>query len=214
MYTHSHLESIILRAYDIIGRETPIKADCGKLCGAACCKDAEPGAAVGCPAVDVAGASDASTASNERSDAEDIANATTAAPPLDRPDSLGMLLFPGEIGLLSQEPGFRLYKIPFMDGKAWFLVCEGVCDRRMRPLACRIFPLAPRISADGTVTARPDPRAMPVCPLAGGEFLAPSFRRAVAKTFRMLAREPQIYDFMSKLSSNLDDFNGLIKLFS
>ena len=34
------LEGAVLEAYAIIGRSTPIKGDCGILCGAACCQDA------------------------------------------------------------------------------------------------------------------------------------------------------------------------------
>ena len=36
---NTRLEEAIIQAYEIIGRETPLKADCGQLCGAACCKD-------------------------------------------------------------------------------------------------------------------------------------------------------------------------------
>ena len=29
---------LIKKAYEIIGNKTPLKSDCGRLCGAACCK--------------------------------------------------------------------------------------------------------------------------------------------------------------------------------
>lgn len=35
--------STLLRAYEIIGERTPMLADCGQLCGAACCREDEDG---------------------------------------------------------------------------------------------------------------------------------------------------------------------------
>ena len=226
-YKHGRLEAAILRAYAAIGRETPLKADCGQLCGAACCKDAERD--------DYAGGGTGefrkSRAEGEREEVsrdydEDRGESLAKDDSCDEiwddgaPGELGMFLFPGEANLLSQEPGYRLFRIPFMGGKAWFLVCEGKCNRRMRPLACRIFPLAPQINMEringgaGAVRARPDPRAARVCPLAGGERLAPSFRRAVTKALRLLAGEPEILEYMQRLSEYLDDVEGILNLLS
>jgi len=251
-------EDYIKRAYDIIGKLTPIKADCGELCGAACCKDYRGGdgranndenkcggedGRTGCDAgcedgragydaggedktsVDLRINNDAdkrgggisggeSISGNSVGDSGGGGDAVSDGDFAAVPDKLGMLLFPGEINILSQEPGYRFFRIPFMGSRAWFLVCEGVCDRKKRPLACRIFPLAPYIDASGAVLAKPDPRAGSVCPLADGENLDPSFRRSVAKAFRHLALEPSILEYMKLLSRDLDDMRLFMKMVS
>lgn len=148
------LSALIARANDIIGDATPIPADCGQLCGAACCQGEEA----------------------------------------------GMLLFPGEMVRLSEVPGFRMFRMDYMDGKAWLLTCDGTCDRELRPLSCRIFPLVPHIGESGVVTAVPDPRARRLCPLATGEFLDRQFHRRVAKALALLAEDPKMLDFMERLS--------------
>ena len=226
MQGSSRPEDIIKEAYAIIGRATPLKADCGRLCGAACCQDgAADDGPVGAADDKPAGAADEPLggAADDRP-----ISAQGAAP-----DATGMVLFPGEIALLSDAPGFRFFRIAYMGAPAWFLVCEGVCDRRKRPLACRIFPLAPHIdemssaaaaadtAATGAATAAgiraisamPDPRALRVCPLADGEHLDRAFRRAVAKAFRHLAQSDEIYEFMRMLSADLEDMRRFIKIF-
>jgi len=275
-------EDYVRRAYEIIGAATPIKADCGRLCGAACCKDYQGDGTeleVGTSAENGKDTSeDAALATSEAADSPACADAAIAAPdaapactppsPLQGrgwpngpgvaapactppsplhgrgwpngpgvaapgdgntaapaaapdcsdqetvPDKLGMVLFPGEINILSQEPGYRFFRIPFMGGRAWFMVCEGTCDRRKRPLACRIFPLAPHIGESGAVHAEADPRARRVCPLADCENLDPAFRRAVAKALRYLAREPEILEYMRLLSADLEDMRLFMKLVS
>ena len=285
MNKNVRLTNTIRRAYEIIGRTTPIRADCGELCGAACCKDTVPGGDVpggDVPGGDVPGGDDADEmrdgagAGAGAGDVPDIAGAGVGAGVGDRqggdagaddatgisgagdrqgdevsgrrggvdrapdvvgepsdgagdvpgedgvgagvgasldnaPDALGMLLFPGEADLLSQETGFRLYRIRYMGSRVWFLVCDGVCDRRKRPLACRIFPLAPFVNDAGAVNAQPDPRARRMCPLAGGEHLDPAFCRAVAKAFRHLAREPELMEFMRLMSEELTELRDFIK---
>ena len=233
MSESSRLESRILDAYRIIGRLTPIKADCGLLCGAACCKDADEAERAtmradeavhtAMRAVDELTERAAMRADEAERAAIHATRATSPDPtsfldpvtPLDpdeseAPDSLGMLLYPGEADLLSNVPGFHLYRILYMGRRVWFLVCEGTCDRRKRPLACRVFPLSPHIDADGGVGALPDPRAKRMCPLSGGEHIDPAFRRAVAKTFRHLARAPAIYDFMRMISDDLDGYRNML----
>ena len=53
-------------------------------------------------------------------------------------DSEGMLLFPGEEVLLADAG----YTIRPAEG-GYLLTCGGTCNRALRPLACRIFPLFP-----------------------------------------------------------------------
>ena len=184
--TGSRAGIAVRRAYEIIGAATPILADCGKLCGAACCEGNTRETQSGMPSADAQGDDGGSGAQNE--DCE-----------------LGMFLFPGEYDLLSREPGYRFFRVPFMGGLAWFMVCEGVCDRRKRPLACRMFPLAPHVNDLGKTEALPDPRAGLLCPLADCDILDPAFRGAVEKAFSRLAREPEILEYMKLLSAELEE---------
>lgn len=81
-----------------------------------------------------------------------------------QPDSEGlggMLLFPGEETLYKSLPeGFHLEEVP--EGR--LLVCQGVCARLDRPLACRVFPLMFTLG-QGQGGVMMDKRAWPLCPL-------------------------------------------------
>jgi hypothetical protein len=64
-------------------------------------------------------------------------------------DDLGMYLFPGEELILSDLSYFRILPtdIQLENGSHILLAnCDGKCDRRFRPLACRIFPLTPYLT--------------------------------------------------------------------
>ena len=159
------LRTLMEQAYAIIGDSTPVRADCGKLCGKACC---------------------------------------------DGDEDIGMLLFPGEAVMLSRIPYFEVSRIDYMDEKTWFLACNSPCDRDLRPLACRIFPLAPHVDEQGHVTALPDPRGKRMCPLADGKYLDKSFRRRVEKAFQLLAGDPKMLAFMRLLSEELEDLRKLV----
>lgn len=115
--------------YRRLRRVTPLKADCGRLCGAICCQDLEEGA--------------------------------------------GMYLYPGEEALFSQKDAWAKisgsdFCVDYKENKfAKILQCPGTCDRAMRPLACRIFPLVPYIEKKtGALLVVVDPRAKAMCPLA------------------------------------------------
>lgn len=114
----------------LLNTVTPLRSDCGRLCGGACCKADETG-------------------------------------------ENGMLLYPFEERLY-QKPiedfPFRLAPDDRLVKGGWRLVCEGVCPREHRPLACRIFPLRISVTVDRKtreecVKAELDPRAWAVCPL-------------------------------------------------
>ena len=113
-----------LYLYKKLNHRTPLKGNCGVLCGGRCCSD------------------------------EDC-------------EELGMYLFPGEEELFINEPGFRVEESEFeVNGKKTaILFCDGTCDRRKRPLSCRIFPLFPYVTATGELTVVKDIRSKSVCPL-------------------------------------------------
>lgn len=104
----------------------------------------------------------------------------------------GMLLFPGEAALYRQLPdGFQLQADDAVVAAGQLLTCEGLCDRRDRPLACRIFPLM-FVANGGRGDVVMDPRAYAICPLApsGVEGLAPAFVAAARDAARSLMQDP------------------------
>ena len=143
---------------------TPLKTDCGRLCGARCCASLEG-------------------------------------------EETGMLLFPGEEDLYEDRAGWRM--VPA--GKELLLICPGTCDRKDRPLACRMFPLMPVIRPDETTAVRTDERARGICPLArqGKRAMDPDFTEAVREAGDMLAREPEQRDFLRRLAEEQEELKEL-----
>ncbi|HEX2946829.1 MAG TPA: hypothetical protein VHT96_12825 [Clostridia bacterium] len=157
------------KAYRILKDSTPLKFDCGLLCGAKCCS----------------GESDA-----------------------------GMCLFPGEEILLEKHGGFLSIRNEKMaDTDVLFAVCSRTCDRRYRPLACRIFPYAPYLDGDGRLSVIEDPRARYLCPLLNKlpEIrMDRLFRRNVRSVFQLLIQDDEIKDFVHLLSDVLDEYKRFV----
>ncbi len=136
--------------------------------------------------------------------------------PTDKPES-GMLLLPYEKAYL-QHLGATDYsylcdsthKQPDM------LICSGHCDRHIRPFSCRIFPYYTSFitAPDGRyiLNVRPDPRAIPICPLTtrkGCKRCAPRFMRNLKSAVKILSAEPAILDdflFTANFLDSLYDF--------
>ena len=66
------------------------------------------------------------------------------------------------------EEGFRIEESEFEANgkKTLILYCEGHCDRRKRPLSCRIFPLVPYAKRGEKMEIIMDVRGKGMCPLA------------------------------------------------
>ena len=111
-------------------------------------------------------------------------------------EETGMLLFPGEDAFYS---GMSEWKILRNQDRA-VLVCSGTCDRRIRPLSCRLFPLLPILDADGNVKVRMDPQARHVCPLyaSGVHGVCPEFVETVKECGELLAQNPQTRCFLEE----------------
>ena len=152
----------VLAARDMLDAVTPLRADCGRYCGGACCQSDEDGQG-------------------------------------------GMLLFPGEEALYQELPeGFSLARDDTVLPGAYLLTCGGVCDRRQRPLACRLFPLLPDRAG-----CRMDRRGWAVCPLmaSGKAGLSRAFVEAVEAAGRILYRCPEhaaLLDAIHRFNDQMD----------
>ena len=125
-------------------------------------------------------------------------------------DSEGMLLFPGEEVLLADAG----YTIRPAEG-GYLLTCDGTCDRRLCPLACRIFPLFPILTEEGRIKAVYDPRGYRMCPLVRECAHVPldrDFVRAVRRAGRILMEDPACAAFLRLQSEEIAELNRLLKL--
>lgn len=155
----------ILKARQALATLTPLKMDCGKLCGAACCHSDEEGKG-------------------------------------------GMVLFPGEEALYPATGPDHALLTPCPTFPGQFLyTCDGTCLRSARPLACRIFPLTPRIR-EGKLALEMDVRAWPVCPLMeqGLRALSQPFVQAVRAVMEDLFADAACRAYFEALSRHLDAY--------
>lgn len=128
-------------------------------------------------------------------------------------DGDGMYLFPHEECMYSSLPDWAsISETDFEYKKGAFaplFSCDGVCDRALRPLACRIFPLTPYITKDGTLCVVVDPRAKSMCPLSAlyvSDF-DPDFVKSVEAVAKLLADNAETKEFLEAFSRLLDDMN-------
>ena len=160
--------------YRLTGMVSPISGDCGALCGSACCS------------------CDGDRASSAPNGAE-----------------YGMYLLPGEEKLHSRNGDWlkwsteRVQDFDFPKswrGKTYFVKCEGPrsCIRRLRPIQCRTFPLAPHIAEDGTLRMILHPEELPyACPLIKQKTpLDERFVRATHTVWKRLVKDPLVFDLV------------------
>lgn len=126
----------------------------------------------------------------------------------------GMYLYPGEECMYKnvKAPWLRIEPSAFLYGEedkvTNIAICDGTCDRALRPLSCRIFPLIPYLKEDGAPEIIIDPRAKAMCPLAKTFTLAdfePEFVRRVKLIFGVLLRNKDVRDFVIEQSYVLDE---------
>ncbi len=160
--------TLLKKAYALIDSETPLKTDCGRLCGKACCgKNA-------------------------------VGNTENA----------GMMLLPGEENLCV-DSHFSTHT----GDDGLMLVCDGNCKRNIRPFSCRIFPYYARISPDGRISLRTDPRAFNICPVAQrkkGTRHSVYFHRSAVKAVRVLLKDE---DFKRELMKTSDFCDSLYSFY-
>ncbi|MBE7043256.1 MAG: hypothetical protein E7399_07175 [Ruminococcaceae bacterium] len=131
----------------------------------------------------------------------------------------GMLLYPGEQVMLKKADFLTLEQSEFtVEGnKVPIAICKGSCNRRFRPLACRIFPLFPYVKPGSRPVVIMDPRANAICPIA--RVMKPSdleqqFVRRVNLTANLLYLIPKTRKFMEEQSKLLDDMCGSAQILS
>lgn len=159
--------------YRLLDKVSPINGDCGQLCNSICCTFDD----------------------NECGEDEAL--------------SMGIYLLPGEEKLFSGNEdwlswGFQRaedYEFPeSWHGKVYFLQCKNApfCHRRMRPLQCRIFPLAPHIDENGALFMIYQSGQLPYCcPLISEKIkLNDDFLKANFTVWKHLLRDPLIYDLV------------------
>lgn len=118
-------------------------------------------------------------------------------------EATGMLLFPGEEALYEDCAFARVVPTGFSLGgtPAQLLVCSGRCDRKNRPLACRLFPLFLKFREDQAPVLRMDARARAVCPLTdyGMKALDPAFRQAARRAYDLLLEDGTCAKYLKAL---------------
>lgn len=130
----------------------------------------------------------------------------------ENPDSLGMWLMPGEKEFLEKHTDYSFIKDESGNDCA---VCNGSCDRELRPFACRIYPFYASLSTryDGRIMIRikRDPRAMHSCPFAYGKHFRPSagFVRAFVRATRLLLSRQCFRDELFEISAFLDEISEM-----
>lgn len=121
-------------------------------------------------------------------------------------EDTGMYLFPGEKVMYENLPDWakiRKSGLLFGSKKVDFFTCPGSCDRKLRPLACRIFPLFPFIDISGNLEIIMDPRGKGLCPLAKAmkvSDLDPIFVDTVTYISKLMMKNSLLYSYMFELS--------------
>lgn len=116
----------------------------------------------------------------------------------------GMWLFPYEEEIIKDTDGFA---IKDCDGNMGYrmVVCGGTCDRKARPLACRIYPYFPMITEEG-YDARADIRGISGCPVLYNNIKPDyAFIRQVRKVARLFDRDEALRNYLKDINSMLDE---------
>ncbi len=132
-------------------------------------------------------------------------------------NDFGMYLFPGEkkvYELLNPdwtdiESSEFTYTYDGKEKHLPILFCNGHCDRFLRPLACRIFPLTPIFDENEKLQIIVDPRAKAICPLSRNLKVSDynlEFVKNVKKAFTILLSNKEFYSFMRAYSEYILEY--------
>ena len=126
-------------------------------------------------------------------------------------EKTGMQLLPYEKAFLeiNAENNYTYIK----SGTTDVLICDGNCNRKFRPFACRIFPYYASVT-DTKISLKKDPRAASVCPLLLSKvYKRPNifFLRNMKRAIRLLVSVPEI---QQDLVENSEFIDSLYELYS
>lgn len=120
----------------------------------------------------------------------------------------GMYLYPAEVCMLHPLPDWAEAEPSgfFYAGReAVIFSCPGRCERHLRPLACRIFPLVPYKKPGKRMKIIYDPRAAAMCPLRP-EDLSEAFCEAVTRSMRAVVKTKEGRAFIEAQSELIDEY--------
>ncbi len=128
-------------------------------------------------------------------------------------DRSGMILFPYEEFMLNNASFGQIedYKGEYAGKKLKIFFCNEPCDRKLRPLACRIFPLTPYLK-DGELDLIMNPMAKRMCPLARSlqvEQLEEDFVENVYRVMNNILKLKEGKAYIEALTKMTDDFLNL-----
>ncbi len=116
----------------------------------------------------------------------------------------GMWLFPYEEEILTDISDFEIKDCEANFGYK-MIVCHGSCDRKTRPLACRLYPYFPMITENG-FDARADIRGITSCPVLYNNIKTDyAFIRQIRKIARLFSRDEELKNYLENVNATLDD---------
>ena len=119
-------------------------------------------------------------------------------------NNTGMWLFPYEDEILKDIPDFVIKDCEGNFGGK-MVICSGKCDRKTRPLACRIYPYFPMITEDG-FDARADIRGIMTCPMLKDNIKPQyNFTRQIRKIARLFSRDKELTAYIRNINQMLDE---------
>ena len=178
-FSKEEMKDYIRKIYARLDKVSPVDFDCGELCGEICCVY----------------------------DLDDDA------------EELALYLLPGEELMYEDNDSFQLYYLDSSEiryphswrGQIYLVKCTNPpkCDRSIRPIQCRTFPLIPHISKDGQFHLIVDEEEFPyICPLVhDGVKLNEDFILETYNIWKVLARNPLVFDLIDMDSRKRDNCN-------
>ena len=174
----SEMRESILSIYKVLDKVSPVDFDCGELCGEVCC-----------------------VYDRDNCDGEELA----------------LYLLPGEELVYEGSEEFELYYLDSSEvdyphswrGGIYLVRCVNPpkCDRCLRPIQCRTFPLIPHISKDNKFHLIFDESEFPYrCPIIRDNIrLNDDFIRETYKVWRVLVKNPLVFDLVDMDSRRRDN---------
>jgi Fe-S-cluster containining protein len=165
----NEMKKTIKEIYSKLDKVSPVNFDCGKLCGEVCC-----------------------VYDNENEDSEELV----------------LYLLPGEELMYEDSDSFELYYVDYREIKyppswknqAYLVRCINPpkCDRSIRPIQCRTFPLIPHLTKNGEFHLVFDEHEFPYeCPIIHKNIkINDDFIKVTYDVWMRLLSNPLVYDLV------------------